>query len=128
NLCRLITKMKLRAKKGEGAVLPQELEEHAEGLICLTGGDEGPLAWALRQGGMEESRRCVDRLIGIFGHKKFYLELQRHFHREEEFRNRTAIEIARAFNLPLLATNGVNYAIPQSRELCDTFPAIKDHR
>src|SRR5580692_12491670 len=31
NLCRLITKMKLRAKKGEGAVRPEELEEHAEG-------------------------------------------------------------------------------------------------
>jgi DNA polymerase III alpha subunit len=29
NLCRLITKMKLRAKKGEGAVQKEELEEHA---------------------------------------------------------------------------------------------------
>src|SRR5215472_5797758 len=47
NLCRLITEMKLRAKKGEGAVTRQKLEEHAPGLICLTGGDEGPLARAL---------------------------------------------------------------------------------
>src|SRR6202163_4501082 len=39
NLCRLVTKMKLRAKKGEGAVCAQELQEYAEGLICLTGGD-----------------------------------------------------------------------------------------
>jgi error-prone DNA polymerase len=38
NLCRLITKMKLRAKKGEGAVHKEEIEEHAHGLICLTGG------------------------------------------------------------------------------------------
>src|SRR5579859_5870709 len=51
NLCRLITKMKLRAKKGEGAVCKEELEEHAEGLICLTGGDEGPLAAALQREG-----------------------------------------------------------------------------
>src|SRR5215471_10266307 len=41
NLCRLITKMKLRAKKGEGAVTADELHEHADGLICLTGGVEG---------------------------------------------------------------------------------------
>jgi error-prone DNA polymerase len=54
NLCRLITKMKLRAKKGEGAVTAEELEEHAEGLICLTGGDEGPLAAALARGGPEK--------------------------------------------------------------------------
>src|ERR1700719_3277636 len=33
NLCRLITKMKLRAKKGEGSVHAEEVEEHAEGLV-----------------------------------------------------------------------------------------------
>src|SRR5467141_3281141 len=79
NLCRLITKMKLRAKKGEGAVRKGELEEHAHGLICLTGGAEGPLAAALQQGGIKEAREQVDQLVGIFGHANVYVELQRHF-------------------------------------------------
>src|SRR5438270_234665 len=127
NLCRLITKMKLRAKKGEGAVTSQELEEHAEGLVCLTGGDEGPLAAAIAQGGAEQANRELDRLTGIFGPKNVYVELQRHFHREEESRNRLAIDLARSFNLPLLATNGVSYAIPKARELCDAFTAIRHH-
>jgi error-prone DNA polymerase len=128
NLCRLITKMKMRAKKGEGAVLTEELEEHASGLICLTGGAEGPLAAALQQGGIEEARYQVDRLIGIFGHKNVYVELQRHYQREEESRNRAAISIARSLNLPLLATNGVCYATAQARELCDAFTALRHHR
>ncbi len=128
NLCRLITKMKLRAKKGEGAVTEEELQEHAEGLICLTGGAEGPLAAALQQGGIDEARHCVDQLVGIFGPKNVYVELQRHFQREEESRNRAAITIAQSMNLPLLATNGVNYAIPQGRQLCDAFTAIRHHR
>src|SRR6202163_4492837 len=128
NLCRLITKMKLRAKKGEGAVCAEELQEHAHGLICLTGGAEGPLAAALQEGGLEEARRRVDQLIGIFGPKNVYVELQRHFQREEESRNRAAITIARSLNLPLLATNGVCYAVPQGRELCDAFTAIRNHR
>src|ERR1700751_2235178 len=128
NLCRLITKMKLRTRKGEGAVTVQELEEHADGLICLTGGDEGPLAAALAQSGIDQARRQPDQLIGLFGPRNVYVELQRHFHREEEFRNRSAIDLARAFNLPLLATNGVNYAIPKARELCDAFTAIRNHR
>ena len=55
NLCRLITLMKLRvpkhAKPGEVAATLDELAEHAEGLICLTGGDDGPLAHALGGGG-----------------------------------------------------------------------------
>ena len=128
NLCRLITKMKLRAKKGEGAVCEEELQEHASGLICLTGGAEGPLAAALQQGGIEEARRQVDQLVGIFGPGNVYVELQRHFQREEETRNRAAISIARSLNLPLLATNGVCYAIPKARELCDAFTAIRHHR
>ena len=119
--------MKLRAQKGEGAVRKEELQEHAAGLICLTGGDDGPLATALAHGGMEEARRSVESLTGIFGHGNVYVELQRHFHREQEARNRAAIEIARSLQLPLLASNGVCYATPQERELCDVFTAIRNH-
>ena len=57
NLCRLITLMKLRAPKhakpGEVAATLDELAAHAEGLICLTGGEDGPLArcaWNRRPG------------------------------------------------------------------------------
>ena len=128
NLCRLITKMKMRAKKNAGAVLQDELEEHSPGLICLTGGPEGPLAAALQQGGMEEARLQVERLIAIFGPKNVYVELQRHYRREEEARNRAAISIARSLNLPILATNGVGYATATNRELCDAFTAIRHQR
>jgi error-prone DNA polymerase len=127
NLCRLITKMKLRSKKEEGAVYEEELQEYAAGLICLTGGDDGPLAFELRNGGMDEARRTVERLIHIFGKENIYIELQRHFHREQEMRNRAAIEIARSLRLPLLATNGVRYAAKDARELCDVFTAIRNH-
>ena len=128
NLCRLITKMKLRCKKGEGAVQKEELEEHAQGLICLTGGADGLLAAALQHGGSEEACKQVEHLIGIFGRGNVYIELQRHFHREEETRNRAAVAIARSLNIPLLATNGVCYAAAKDRELCDAFTAIRHHR
>src|SRR6266853_610982 len=128
NLCRLVTKMKLRARKGEGAVREEELEEHAEGLICLTGGSDGPLAAALQQGGMEEARKQIEQLMRLFGRGNVYIELQRHFNREEEACNRAAIAIARSLNLPLLATNGVCYATEKDRELCDAFTAIRHHR
>ena len=128
NLCRMITKMKLRGKKGEGAVCEEELEEHAGGLICLTGGADGPLAAALKQGGEQEARRQVERLMGLFGRGNVYVELQRHFQREEEVRDRAAVEIARSLSLPVLATNGVSYATAKDRELCDAFTAIRHHR
>jgi error-prone DNA polymerase len=127
NLCQFITKMKLRAKKGEGAALREELEQHAAGLICLTGADDGPLHLALARGGMEAARNAVEDLIAIFGRNNLYVELQRHLHRGQEARNHAAIDIARSLNLPLLATNGVAYATPRERELCDVFTAIRNH-
>jgi error-prone DNA polymerase len=128
NLCRLITKMKLRSAKGEGAVCEEELRQHATGLICLTGDDNGPLASTLAHGGIEEARHCVEQLANIFGRDNIYVELQRHFHREQEARNHAAIEIARSLQLPLLATNGVCYATARERELCDVFTAIRHKR
>jgi hypothetical protein len=58
----LITRYKLReATKAEGAANLADIEEHAEGLICLTGGAEGPLTAALARGGFEEALREVER-------------------------------------------------------------------
>ena len=70
NLCRLITRMKLRARKGEGIVQPEEIAAMGGGLICLTGGEEGPLAHALSNGGMDTAIECVQQLCRSFGRGK----------------------------------------------------------
>src|ERR1700734_317523 len=77
---------------------------------------------------MDEARRQVESLIAIFGPANVYVELQRHYQREEESRNRAALSIARSLNLPLLAPNGVGYPVAKNRELCDAFTAIRHHR
>jgi error-prone DNA polymerase len=128
NLCRLITRMKLRACKGEGHVEREELADLHAGLICLTGGEEGPLAAALASGGIAKGTECVRQLCDLFGRKNVYVELQRHYCREEEARNQAAVEIARKLSLPLLATNGVCHAMPEERELLDVFTCIRHHR
>ena len=69
----------------------------------------------------------VEQLTRIFGRENVYVELQRHREREEEWRNQAAIRIARALNLPLLATNGVRYATAYDREILDLFTAIRNH-
>src|ERR1700740_2570580 len=127
NLCRLITQMKLRARKGEVNVAPEEVAEKARGLICLTGGDEGPLAHALAQGGVARGAECVKQLCKLFDRENVYVELQRHFCRDEEARNQAAIEIARKLKLPLLATNGVCYAETRQREILDVLTCIRNH-
>ncbi len=128
NLCRLITRYKLReGTKAEGAATLADIGEHAEGLICLTGGDEGPLASALSCGGYDAALREVEKIVGLFGPQNVYVELQRHFDRTEEHRNQAAVRIARALKLPLVATNGVNYATAYEREVMDVLTSIRHH-
>src|SRR5262245_1231358 len=67
NLCRLITRMKLRAPKGEAAASFDDLETYASGLVCLTGGARGPLAVAVGAGDRDGARATLERLGGIFG-------------------------------------------------------------
>jgi error-prone DNA polymerase len=131
NLCRLITLMKLRvpkhAKPGECAVTTEELAEHAQGLVCLTGGIDGPLAADIHHRDPEGAQRTTEKLIHIFGKGNVYAELQRHFNREEEARNHAVIKIARRLKLPLLATNGVCYANRAQRQIADVFTCIRNH-
>jgi error-prone DNA polymerase len=128
NLCRAVTRMKLRAKKGQGDIGMEEIAEFNSGLVCLTGGEEGPLAHALQNGGFEQGFKIVQQLCEIFGRTNVYVELQRHYCRAQEARNQAAVEIARKLSLPLLATNGVSHAHPHQRELLDVFTCIRNHR
>ena len=126
NLCRLITKTKLRTGKHpkpgrEAAATPEELREFSAGLLCLTGDREGPLAVALRRG---EGPACLDRLVSTFGRDNVYVELQRHYDRDEEARNQMAISLARSFQLPLVATNGVCHVQPAQRQILDVFTSL----
>ena len=131
NLCRLITRMKMRgAKNCDPAIIAAteaDLREYSQGLICLTGDERGPFAAALRDGGYEGARTEVQALIDIYGHENVYIELQRHFDREEEARNQVATAIARELNLPLLATNGVAYAVPERRQVLDVLTCVRHH-
>ena len=125
NLCRLMTRMKLRAPKGKGTITEEELIPFSRGLICLTGGGYGPLTSAIQN---KTGHQALERLVRIFGHDNVYVELQRHFDRDEEAINQQAIALAETFQLPLLATNGVQYAAPHEREILDVFTCIRNHR
>ncbi len=128
NLCQLITRFKMReTTKSEGAATLEDLEEFSSGLVCLTGGEEGPLASALMRGGESEAVKVTENLVRLFGQQNVYVELQRHGEREEEWRNQAAIRIAERMGLPLLATNGVRYATAYDREILDVFTAVRHH-
>jgi len=126
NLCKLLTAAARGRPKGEAVVDWELLEVHAEGLWCLTGGDEGPLAYELEQTGLDTARHLLERLTATFD-GRLRVELQRHHLRREEHRNRALIELARRLRLPLVATNGVRYARSADKPLHDVLTSIRCH-
>jgi error-prone DNA polymerase len=128
NLCQLITRFKMReTTKAEGAATLQDLHEFSSGLICLTGGEEGPLAAALACEGQDGARKVADRLASIYGRGNLYLELQRHQLREEECRNQSLLALSSNLHLPVIATNGVRHTTEKDREILDVFTSIRHH-
>ena len=128
NLCRLITVAKNRSPKGEHSIRLADLERYNEGLICLSGStDEGFIPTTIRCTGRDTilQAQLIERLSEIFK-DRFYLELQRHLRRDEEHINRVLVDFAKTRNIPLIATNGVTYTDPYTREVADLFTCIRN--
>jgi error-prone DNA polymerase len=123
NLCRLITTIKLRAKKGEHAATRKDIEEHSQNLLCFTGGADGVLHQAIKN---KRSQETLAWLNYVFD-KRLYVELQRHHLPCEEDINQSLLGLAHKFKLPYFASNGSSYARERDRELLDVFTCIKNH-
>ena len=139
NLCELLTQAHLRSEKGKCAVRWDELPQYAEGLVALFGlGSAGgspderglPRAATNSRRAACAIRNAVDRtqlLIDTFGRSNIFVEIQRHLVRGENRTNERLIDLARAYQLPLLATNGVQYARACGRQVLDVFTCIREH-
>ena len=127
NLCRLITRSKLRGTKTESSVTWEDLSEFAEGLVCLTGDEEGPLYRALLYDDQQLAQSLLRCLVATFGERNVFVEVQRHLHRGEQRIIHAAAALAREHALPLLASNGVLYAQPEGRSVLDVFTCTRFH-
>lgn len=138
NLCELITQSKLRGTKTECATRWDELARFAEGLVALgsarasrAGCDASPQRTCAGEGAIASTRgACAPkpaRLVDMFGRENVFIEVQRHHIRGEERAVQCAVDFARQHNLPLLATNGVQYARPEQRQALDVLTCIRNH-
>lgn len=104
-----------------------ELAEISDGVVCLTGDEEGPLARALMQRDFAQAEGTLRRLVSFFGVENVYVEVQRHLRRGENWLNQRLIDLAHATGCAVLATNGVLYAEPKGRQIVDVFSCSRLH-
>ena len=94
-----------------------DIEANAEGLVCLSG--------CSRQGVRDEP--TMRRLLGIFGHDRFRVELQRPFARHDRTLNRGLASLAARLGILCVATGNVHAHTPARAQLQDVFVAIREH-
>ncbi len=109
----------------------EELEGHSAGLICLTGGAEGPVGRFLQQGQGAKARALMERLAAAF-ENRLYVELQRHpgdggrLTEAEAATERGFVEMAHEMGLPLVATNDVYFPKSGMYEAHDALICIAE--
>jgi len=149
NLCRLITKGRLRSEKGESAVGWDEVCAHAAGLIALWGGSKEPVtpakAGVQARSKMRREQNLDSRFHGNDGRRnlshsdgqwiagnlrdafgdRLYGLIARHRREEEIEREARFRELTKRFAISLAATNEVLYHSPSRRRLQDVLTAIR---
>ena len=131
NLLKLNTVLYLDPDSPRGEVPLAALEAHAEGLICLTGGADGPAGRLIRAGQRGRAEALVRRLATAFP-GRLYVELQRHpgdggqVAEAERATERGFVEMAYAMDLPLVATNDVHFPDAAMFEAHDALMCIAD--
>ena len=128
NLMKLNSCLYLDKNKHLPHITLDELNNHSNGLICLTGGPDGPVGCLLRQAQRPAAEILIDRLSAIFPNR-LYIELQRHPDKtgkpkSEQLTERGHVEMAYAKKLPLVATNDVYFPTPDMFEAHDAMLCI----
>lgn len=104
-----------------------QLKKSCEGLICLTGGISGPIGMLLLDGQQAVAEEMLKALAAIFK-DRLYVELQRHSEGDigakEDRLEDTFLDMAYAHNLPIVATNDVQFAIEDMYDAHDALLCI----
>ncbi len=123
NLCRLLTKAHAHTRDGpqrdrsEPAVSLDDVEQHRDGLVCLSG--------CASRGVRDEP--TMRRLLGAFGHDGFRVELQRPLARHDRALNRGLAGLAARLNVATVATGNVHAHSAERALLQDVLVAIREH-
>jgi DNA polymerase-3 subunit alpha len=125
NLVKLISSAHLDGFYYKPRIDKEILAEHSKGLIGLTACLKGEVPNKIKQGQMDLAKAALDEYRQIFEPGDFYVELQDHGIEEQRAVNRTLIQWAREFGLPMVATNDVHYVEREHWEAHDCLICLQ---
>ncbi|NOZ42207.1 MAG: DNA polymerase III subunit alpha [Alphaproteobacteria bacterium] len=124
NLMKLVSKAHLDSEPSEGPQISlDDFNGLTDGIICLTGGPEGPVGKYLQSGGSAaraHAEATLTHLTRLFP-GRLYIELQRHGMAAEKNTETAFLDLAYGHDIPLVATNQVFFA---TREIYQAHDAL----
>ena len=127
NLSRLLSDAYMDGDAQKVVISKEDLKAHNEGLICLSGGPEGPIDQNLLHKQNDKAQEHFLHLKECFG-DRFYTEIQRHGLAEEAQVEEALIDLAYAHDVPLVATNDCYFADRAAHEAHDALLCISEGR
>ncbi len=128
NLSRLITRSYLEGQaEGVPYIHFDWLQEHHQGLIALSGAQEGDIGKALLAGDMTRARELAQDWQALYP-DRFYLELHRTGKPEDEDHIDAAVDLAAEMDLPVVATNNVRFLQRDDFDAHEARVCIHDSR
>ena len=116
NLCELVSRSWLHnAQRAQAWIKWDWLDALGEGLIALSGAEQGAVGQALVAGDAQRALVLASRLAQRFP-QRFYIELQRAGMPGNEGHVRAAAALAAELKLPVVATHPVQFAQPDDFE------------
>ena len=100
------------------------LEQHSEGLICLSACIQGELAQEVLNGSKESAREIAKWYKNLF-EEDYYIEIQDHGLEDQKRSNPELIKIAKELDIPLVITNDSHYLRKQDASWHDTLLCIQ---
>jgi DNA polymerase-3 subunit alpha len=124
NLMKISTKSFLKGFYYKARIDREILEEHSEGLICLSACVKGIIPSLLLNGNVEAAKEEVRYFKSLFP-ERFYLEIQSHGLEDEKIAYPKIIELAKETNTPLVVTNDCHYLKREDAEAHDILLCIQ---
>lgn len=121
-LCSLLTKGNLRTQKGKCDLYKQDVYEHANNLkfIAVT-----PTSINENFDIEDNYKKDIEEYYEVFGND-LYIGASRTYQSNDFKKLFRLHQLAKRFNLPLIATNNVHYHHPERRELQDVLTCIRE--
>ena len=128
NLIKLVSLANIEGMYYKPRIDKDLLRTYHEGIICLSSCIAGEIPQAIIRDNMERAENLVAEYIDIFGKDNFYLEIQNHQIPEEAKANKGLIELARKFDVKLVATNDMHYIKKEDSAFHDVLLCIQTGR